>query len=56
MHEEAIKLEQQKAFEDERKQMKAQLMQESIKTKNPDDSKKMQLSIRLATFADTVRD
>lgn len=56
MHTEAIKMEQKKMFEKDRAEMKAQIMKDVLKEPDPVKQKQMGISIKLAEFADTVRD
>ena len=56
MHTEAIKMEQKKMFEKDRTDMKAQIMKDVLKEPDPVKQKQIGITIKLAEFADTVRD
>lgn len=56
MHTEAIKMEQKKMFEKDRTDMKAQVMKDMMKETDPVKQKQIGITIKLAEFADTVRD
>lgn len=56
LHQEAIKREQQEAFQSDRSNMKSKLMQQSVVEKDPTKKNQMKLQVNMANFADILRE
>lgn len=56
MYQEAVKLQQRKAYEKDRQEMKAQMVQKSLSTTDQEEKKTIDVSIKLANLSDIIRE
>jgi hypothetical protein len=56
MHQKAVELEQKKAYEKDRENVKAQMISEALNTKDDKERSQLQLTLKLANFSDIIRD
>lgn len=56
MYQEAVKLQQRKAYEKDREETKAEMVQKSLKATNPEEKKSLTTAVKLANLSDVIRE
>jgi|GEM_PF-4805221 hypothetical protein len=56
MYQEAVKVQQRKAYEKDRNEMKATMVQKSLSTSQPEEKKSIETALKLANLSDIIRE
>lgn len=56
MYQEAVKLQQRKAYEKDREATKAEMVQKSLKATDPEEKKSLTTAVKLANLSDVIRE